>query len=141
MTDRNCTVCGTPIGPFGNLNRRFCVGCRETRALESQARSSVRRAAGLPPILRKAPTDLRFRQLAHRSVVVAIDCGLLPSLDGSIACCDCGAPAEAYDHRDYARPLDVDAVCNGCNNRRGSAKPTQVTGRFEQLVDQSQKAA
>ena len=37
-------------------------------------------------------------------------------------CVDCGAPATGYDHRDYAKPLDVEPVCTGCNNRRGSAK-------------------
>jgi hypothetical protein len=48
--------------------------------------------------------------------------GLLPKLDGSIACVDCGEAAREYDHRDYARPLDVQPVCRKCNKKRGTAK-------------------
>ena len=39
-----------------------------------------------------------------------------------VFCVDCGAPAAAYDHRDYDRPLDVRAVCDPCNAARGPAK-------------------
>jgi len=48
--------------------------------------------------------------------------GLLPKLDGSITCCDCGNPAEVYDHRDYNEPLNVEPVCYSCNWHRGPAK-------------------
>lgn len=58
---------------------------------------------------------------AHRAVKRAIERGDLPRLDGSIACMDCGRPATIYDHRAYARPLDVDPVCKRCNHRRGPA--------------------
>lgn len=46
---------------------------------------------------------------------------LQPATD--FACVDCGRPAEQYDHRDYARPLDVEPVCRSCNVMRGSAQP------------------
>lgn len=39
------------------------------------------------------------------------------------ACVDCGARADCYDHRDYARQLDVEPVCFSCNSVRGPAKP------------------
>ena len=37
----------------------------------------------------------------------------------NIACVDCGEKATDYDHRDYSKPLKVDAVCHKCNVRRG----------------------
>jgi hypothetical protein len=46
----------------------------------------------------------------------------IPYLDGTIICVDCNrSPARVYDHRDYAKPLNVDAVCHHCNVRRGPA--------------------
>lgn len=41
----------------------------------------------------------------------------------SLQCADCGGAAIEYDHRDYNAPLVVEAVCRGCNLRRGSATP------------------
>lgn len=38
-----------------------------------------------------------------------------------LACVDCGHPANGYDHRDYRKPLEVQAVCRACNTRRGPA--------------------
>jgi len=36
-------------------------------------------------------------------------------------CVDCGEKAYCYDHRDYAKPLEVEPVCRRCNVRRGPA--------------------
>ena len=41
-------------------------------------------------------------------------------------CVDCGKAAMDYDHRDYAKPLDVVPVCRSCNKLRGPAKPRTV---------------
>jgi hypothetical protein len=38
-------------------------------------------------------------------------------------CEDCFGAAKEWDHRDYNKPLEVAAVCHGCNVRRGSAIP------------------
>lgn len=75
---------------------------------------------------KKSPEWQRYRisSLGHMAVSKAVRKGLLPKLDGSIVCVDCGAPAEVYDHREYAKPLEVDPVCRGCNVRRGPAKET-----------------
>jgi hypothetical protein len=67
----------------------------------------------------RAKTMQKLALMAANRAVVR---GRLPRLDGSIACVDCGKPAKHYDHRDYAKPLDVDPVCVGCNIRRGPAK-------------------
>ena len=58
---------------------------------------------------------------AHGLVAKARKEGLLPHLDGSIACADCGKPAAVYDHRDYSKPMNVDPVCRSCNRKRGMA--------------------
>lgn len=57
---------------------------------------------------------------ATRQVNQAVRRGQLPNLKAvEVACADCGARAVCYDHRDYAKPLGVVAVCHGCNLRRG----------------------
>ncbi|MBN8492375.1 MAG: hypothetical protein J0M00_13225 [Burkholderiales bacterium] len=67
--------------------------------------------------------DFRFQSFCHGAVHLAVKRGVLPDLSqGEYACADCGAPALEYDHRDYARPLDVDPVCKSCNRLRGAAK-------------------
>jgi hypothetical protein len=57
---------------------------------------------------------------AHRAVAKAIEQGVLPR-PATLRCVDCGRGAECYDHREYAKPLQVDAVCRRCNIRRGPA--------------------
>ncbi len=64
----------------------------------------------------------KIRQSCMNKVRLAIQSGRLAALDGSVACVDCGAAADRYDHRDYSKPLDVVPVCRGCNKRRGAAK-------------------
>jgi hypothetical protein len=36
-------------------------------------------------------------------------------------CADCGKQARDWDHRDYTKPLEVQAVCRSCNQHRGAA--------------------
>lgn len=59
---------------------------------------------------------------ASAAVARAVKKGDLKKLDGSIMCVDCGNPARDYDHRDYAKPLDVDPVCRSCNSKRGTGE-------------------
>lgn len=63
-----------------------------------------------------------LRGPAHFAVNLAIKLGQLPKLDGTTACVDCGQPAKVYDHREYAKPLEVVPLCRSCNFRRGPAK-------------------
>jgi hypothetical protein len=51
-------------------------------------------------------------------VRLAIRDGVIPPLDG-LACVDCGAKADQYEHRDYSAPLSVDPICRACNAKRG----------------------
>lgn len=57
---------------------------------------------------------------ARRHVREAIKEGRLRK-PSEYLCVDCGEPAEQYDHRDYAKPLEVEPVCRSCNWYRGSA--------------------
>jgi len=67
------------------------------------------------------PYGVRLR--AAKELARAINNKSIPALsNGDILCVDCGETATCYDHRDYTRPLEVEPVCKGCNNRRGTAK-------------------
>ena len=92
-----CGVCGKEEVFF--RGKGYCRNCR-------QARYKAQRA---------------LRGPAHNEVHKAIEEGRLPRLDGSIACLDCGKPAQVYEHREYAKPLAVDPTCKSCNVRRGPA--------------------
>lgn len=59
---------------------------------------------------------------ARLLVSEAVKRGEMPHVS-TLPCADCGKPAECYDHRDYTKPLEVAAVCKGCNNRRGPGLP------------------
>lgn len=64
-----------------------------------------------------------WQQLAQNVVSKAKALGILPSLaSGDYECVDCGGVATEYEHRDYAKPLEVEPVCRGCNLRRGGAR-------------------
>ena len=62
------------------------------------------------------------RGAAVNKVAYAVRTGRLVSLSNNhVACVDCGKRATDYDHRSYARPLDVVPVCRRCNDARGPA--------------------
>lgn len=64
----------------------------------------------------------RLRERAWGAVSAAIKAGTIAHPQ-SLQCIDCDNPAWCYEHRDYRKPLDVQPVCQGCNNRRGPALP------------------
>lgn len=116
-------------------NRRCCDQCRHLRMLkrqEASARAMATKARNNPGWARPAHANPALQRLAHSMVASAKKQGLLPTLDGSIACVDCDKPAREYDHRDYSRPLDVQPVCRSCNKKRGTAKwPSAEQFKFE----------
>jgi hypothetical protein len=67
--------------------------------------------------------------LAKQEIFKAVRAGRLPKVK-SLACIDCGNQAQCYDHREYAKPLDVQAVCISCNKRRGPAKDALIKGQI-----------
>jgi len=72
---------------------------------------------------RLAPQKISGSQRARAEVSSAIARGELQPVY-THACVDCGVTAQAYDHRDYGKPLDVEPVCDSCNLKRGSALPS-----------------
>jgi len=46
---------------------------------------------------------------------------LLSLSENIVKCTDCENRAKVYDHRDYNKPLEVEAVCSSCNAKRGKA--------------------
>lgn len=99
-----------------------CIDCKEPIAVPLYSKL---------PSLRCQPcwwTHLHFkdilsgRQEAAKQVAKARRTGALKP-PAEFDCVDCGREAECYDHRDYAKPLDVEPVCRSCNVIRGPAKP------------------
>jgi len=52
---------------------------------------------------------MKAAQAAARFVNVAVSRGYIPAAK-HLVCVDCGAPAQAYDHRKYMQALNVDPV-------------------------------
>lgn len=84
-----------------------------------------------------SPSYWEWQQRCMTMVAYAVKRGALPSLaTGEYKCSDCDKPAEQYDHRDYARPLDVEPVCRSCNLKRGSAAwPNPGRFQFTKISD------
>lgn len=76
---------------------------------------------------RIAPADrelyIRVSQWAQQIVCRAVKRGELINLRGhEVPCTDCRVRrAIHYDHRNYAKPLEVVPVCQNCNLKRGPA--------------------
>jgi hypothetical protein len=129
-----CEACAKALSLERNRARNLCGGdhawwprceqcerMKKARQHEAAARGAANRRKNYPQWQRPENWDRYWSGKAHGMVVCAIRQGLLPKLDGTIACTDCGAPAKEYDHRDYGRPLDVQPVCRSCNKARGTA--------------------
>ena len=84
--------------------------------------TAFHRAIRLKAADRKAYKESQIR--AGMAVSGAIQEGKLANLKETvISCTDCKkSRATVYEHRDYAKPLEVDPVCNRCNRLRGPAK-------------------
>jgi hypothetical protein len=76
-----------------------------------------------------------IQAIARRAVFLQVKNGALPRVK-TMVCVDCGAQAEAYDHREYSKPLDVEPVCHVCNHKRGPAvdspKRSAFNGSYKQ---------
>ena len=57
---------------------------------------------------------------ANAAIALAVSRGELPRAK-TLTCTDCGGPGFDWDHRDYSKPLEVQAVCRACNFKRGPA--------------------
>lgn len=64
----------------------------------------------------------------------AIKRGQIPAINHDTKCVDCGKPARDYEHRYYSRPLDVEPVCRGCNQKRGPALDVHEFYPFSQSL-------
>jgi hypothetical protein len=68
----------------------------------------------------------QFQQEAHYLITKGIRDGVLDDLRYGTTSCyyssdGCTNKAEVYEHRDYAKPLEVDPACRSCNGRLGRA--------------------
>ena len=97
-----CQQCGKKANRYPTA--RFCFSCVEQRG---SSRSEKWR--------KENPQAVR----AMLAVSEAIFRGQLPMIKNKTKCVDCGETATVYDHRDYAKPLEVEPVCGSCNKNRG----------------------
>lgn len=125
IEQRNAVRVASACGSFDSAHMAWsCFECRRIRAAkmrESALRGAAKRKTNFRDYSRPEHWNRYWCGKAHSMVRSAIKQGILPALDGSIACVDCGVPANEYDHRDYGRPLDVQPVCRCCNKSRGTA--------------------
>jgi hypothetical protein len=133
----NIHACGAD--PITGGSRHYCDACREIRQQrmkEAALRGAATRRKNNPNWARPHNANMFWAGVASSMVARAKRLGILPMLDGSIACVDCGEPAIEYDHRDYGRPLDVQPVCRRCNKKRGTAIwPNADQFKFRLIAD------
>jgi hypothetical protein len=98
-----CRCCGKEAVRHVTARSRMCDPCMNARTKE--------------------------RLAATAEVTKAVRNGLLPS-PKTLECADCGNPARDYDHRDYSKPLEVEAVCHSCNIRR----PLALDSRYRKAA-------
>lgn len=104
----NCNFCNNEITDRHHL-AKICWNC---------ARNEATKIGNIPAI---------------SAVAKAVKDGILAPVK-TLKCVDCGSPAQCYDHRDYAKPLDVEPVCRKCNFRRGSALPLSKSPSKEERI-------
>jgi hypothetical protein len=69
------------------------------------------------------PGAYRLCQQANSKVQQAIKSGKMEDpWEANLQCADCGGRASLWEHRDYAKPFDVEPVCYRCNIKRGPGK-------------------
>lgn len=58
----------------------------------------------------------RFKSAVVNQVGYAIKKGIIQRAS-CFECVRCGKQAKEYDHRDYAKPMDIQPMCRSCNKR------------------------
>jgi putative transcriptional regulator len=106
----NCVDCGSDL-TGRSIHARLCFDCANNRKRGKYQKNR----------LLKNDNEIG-REITKHAVKVGFL--LHPS---NYICMDCNRrQAECYDHRDYNKPLDVDAVCLQCNSKRGRGIPLFV---------------
>lgn len=103
---KDCHLCGVKLIGY-HPNSRHCEDCKR------DAVARWRRQKNDNEVSRKVTRyAVKVGFLLHPSNYICMDCKRLQ--------------AECYDHRDYSRPLDVDAVCLNCNQKRYKGIPLHL---------------
>lgn len=89
-----------------------CIDCKET------FKRLPNRTSAVCPNCCDHRRQMQLEAMSR--VSLAVRNGYLPRVS-TLKCVDCGAQAAAYEHRDYSKPLEVEAVCRPCNRKRGPA--------------------
>lgn len=135
------SLCGDVSEEHAPWSCQACQKIKRARQSEAALRGAAKRRENNPGWAKPWNAQRFWQGRAQSMVAAAKRQGLLPLLDGTIACTDCGDPAQEYDHRDYGRPLDVQPVCRSCNKRRGTAKWPSVDQFNFPKIGQQERAA
>lgn len=131
-----CSKCGKhPCVPFSSLCEQHKAE-RTARLSPAALRGAATRREKYPHLFKPTNAEDFWQRKAMSMVASAKRFGVLPELDGTIACHDCGRAATIYEHRDYGRPLDVVPACDQCNRNRGTAIwPSADAYNFKRITD------
>lgn len=109
LEPKRCTDCNQHIAYRRRCGSSRCDPCRDKRSAE---------------YVRPVPSN--DNEKARWLTKYAVKIGFLPHPTG-FTCVDCKrVQAQCYDHRDYSKPLEVDAVCLPCNSKRGKGIPLHL---------------
>ena len=121
---KRCARMDAEVRPRNNFYRPNCLVCRRRKWLSM----APPRLAGVAYCAKCSVIVRKLRASVGRQVSREIAAGRLQKAS-SFTCVDCSAPATAYDHREYTKPLSVEPVCIPCNVRRGPAVDIAIATR------------
>lgn len=131
-----CRVCKADLNRLSYAHaakRAYCDQCGEQAILEKLAFKEATKHLAKK---KRTPFPDRLRSAAAAFVKIAVQCGYLPKYQ-TLNCVVCGKPAQCYDHRDYSRPMEVRAVCLGCNVRSSVADQGELYQFADALVQRN----
>ena len=135
METKPCRKCGSTdrgkpntSSPLGNC--KACDKARSKKWHENNSEHSLKlnRAWRKKNVDRHRAISQAWRQAhpdkyaAQNEVHKAVQRGDLPKVS-TLSCVDCGIQASQYHHEDYTKPLDVEALCISCHNKRHLINP------------------
>ena len=119
-TVKPCVKCGSTERhkprPGHKLGR--CKACNEA-ITKAYLKANPKKRLAVNTTWRETHPE---KYAAHNAVRVAVRRGDLPKVS-TLSCVDCGIQASEYHHEDYTKPLDVEALCISCHNKRHLINP------------------
>lgn len=115
------------------MNKRYSAFLKDAEKFRVRVRSLVGGGATQTSVSEKLGISRQRvnqivhadRRLARRAIMKRVAERKMPPAS-KLKCVDCGSAAREYDHRDYSKPLLVDAVCRPCHTARTKADRQRI---------------